>query len=55
MIGNILSQIWALKWWEIFVIACVDDIFFLVKAWFIWVTIIGLILLTFIITKAISK
>lgn len=38
---EIIKAIWNLKWWEIFIIAAVDDIFFLVKAWFIWVSLIG--------------
>jgi len=33
---EIIKYIWNLKWWQIFIIAAIDDIFLLLRAWFIW-------------------
>ncbi len=41
---EIIKAIWNLKWWEIFIIAGIDDVFFIVKSWFIWLPLIVILI-----------
>ena len=52
---EMIREIWNLKWWEIFVIAEVDDIFFLVKSWFIWAGLMGVGGIIILLKRIFSK
>ncbi len=52
---EIIKEIWQLKWWEIFIIASIDDIFFMVKAWFLWVGLIGIGVIGIVIKGILNK
>ena len=47
---EVLKQIWALKWYEVFVIAAADDVILFIKLWPVWIVII-VIMLMFIFLK----
>lgn len=46
---NILSQIWNCKWWEILIIAAIDDVILFFKVWPLWVILILILTITCIV------
>jgi len=45
MMGDIIAKIWELPWYQVFVIAAVDDVILFLKLWWVLVIIVFLALI----------
>lgn len=44
-LGAVLEQIWALSWWQVLIVAIIDDVFLFLKVWPLWVALFVLAVL----------